>query len=89
MSTFEDNDYRPNSLNAQIARLTALNENEAMKANVYRAEVKESLARLHSKLDFTNGRVNVLEREKWVHRGYVGAIGLAASAAWQWIVRHN
>ena len=84
-----DDDYRPNSLNAQIARLTALNENEAQKAALYRAEIKESLIRVHAKLDITNGRVNSLERDKWFHRGIAASIGVGASAAWQYIIGHK
>ena len=82
-----EEDYRPNSLNAQIARLTVMNENEAYKSALYRTEVKESLIRVHAKLDLTNGRVNALEREKWMHRGFAGAVGIGASAVWHWITK--
>ena len=84
-----EDEYRPNSLNAQIARLTTLNENEANKSALYRAEIKESLVRMHAKLDLTNGRVNSLERDRWFHRGIAATLGVMSSALWQYVVGHK
>jgi hypothetical protein len=51
------------------------------------AELKtlnEKADRIEVQANKTNGRVTVLEQEKWTTRGVVATIAVLAAPAWEW-----
>lgn len=79
-----DSDFNPNSKDAQFARIIARLDNQDIQSAIYRTDQKESNLRIENLLVLQNGRVRALEREKWLNRGFVAAISVAGTAAWQW-----
>ncbi len=69
-----DTDYNPKSFDAMLAQILQRMDSQ-----------DESLARIETGVEKTNGRVTTLEHEKWYQRGFVSAISILTSAVWHWI----
>lgn len=67
-------DFNPNSTDAVLAKIMTTLEGQ----NVTLAEIREGVAK-------TNGRVNILEHDKWYQRGFAGAIGISGAVAIEWL----
>lgn len=79
-----DSDFNPNSKDAQFARIIARLDNQDIQSALRETDRKESNTRIEGMLMKQNGRVRALESEKWMQRGFVAAISVGATAAWQW-----
>lgn len=67
-------DYQPHSTDAMFARIIERLDNQ----DLVLAEIKEQTLK-------TNGRVTMLENEKWFQRGIVAAISVLATMVWDWM----
>lgn len=70
-------DFNPQSTDAMFAKIMARLESQ----DRVLFEIREQTMK-------TNGRVTDLEREKWKQRGFVAAIGLIFTGAWELLVGH-
>lgn len=56
-----NDEYEPHSWNAMFSRVLSRLDNQDIQSGIYRAEVKESLAKIEALLLIQNGRVKKLE----------------------------
>lgn len=66
-------DYNPHSHDSMFGRIMQrLDQQDA------------TLTRIEAGVTKTNVRVDSLEKEKWVQRGFVAAISLTMAGIWHW-----
>jgi hypothetical protein len=71
------NEYNQNSIDATLSRiLQRLDSQDSM------------LVRIDAGVSKTNGRVDSLEREKWIQRGFVAACAALGATAVEWVKAH-
>lgn len=80
--------FNPYSKDAQFATIIEKLKNQDKDSLLFRTSQMEYNARIEALIMLQNGRVRTLERDKWLQRGFVTAISLLATAAWQlWVSR--
>lgn len=79
--------YEPKSHDAMFARIMEHLDYQDKDSDTHRKAVISRLDLIQTAVDKTNGRVTKLEREKWHNRGFVAALGLGVTCAWEWLTR--
>lgn len=83
-------DFNPNSMDSTFAMLIQRLDNQDRIAAEYRSSLKDMmhsqnaiLQEIKTETKRTNGRVTILENDKWFQRGYAAAAGAGLMIGWE------
>lgn len=83
-------DFNPNSMDSTFAMIIQRLDNQDRVAAEYRSSLKDMmhsqnqiLQEIKAETKRTNGRVTVLENDKWFQRGYAAAAGAGLMIGWE------
>lgn len=73
--------FNPNSLDSMLSQLLTKDQQHEKQMRELSEQIKVGFEKI-------DGRIGVLERDKWYQRGVVATLAIAASSLWEYAKRH-